>query len=394
MHFAGRLSMKIGILTYHNAINYGAVLQTYALRQYLEKITCGEVSVIDYRSPGVEKQYRLPRPGDCGSVKSFVHSAVTVFLLREKKNAFRKFSDSCLNKTAEISALSEEGLRDIDVLVVGSDQVWNPSCTRGDASFLAAGLNSKIARISYAASMGNCGKIAEFQKCYGIDYLRELKKFRAISCREEDAASYLTEKLAVPCETVIDPVLLQEKFAWDCLLEEADDAVKQYTEPYIFVYNLGNYPLLYALTAQIRKKTGYRVIAVSRNFKGELLFRSCDRKSNVGPREFLYLLSHAALVLSDSFHATAFSVLFERPFYTVGDHRADNTNSRLKNILGHYGLESRYVTEVTDDINGEKTVDFSTAENILEKDRRFAEEWICTALGVCRNRSETEKKWN
>lgn len=374
--------MKIGILTYHNAVNYGAVLQAYALQRFLKKNTGEQVQIIDYRSPGVEKQYKLVSPGNCGSFKAFVHSNITVLLRWKKKKSFRNFSDSLLEKTEKIHELTDEDIPNIDAIVVGSDQVWNPSCTHGDAAFLAAGLNGGIARISYAASMGSCGKISEFQDKYGIDYLGELKKFRAISCREEDAASYLSEKLAVSCDTVIDPVLLHDRNEWEHLLKDADDSSKKYAGPYIFVYNLGNYPVLSALTTHIRKKTGYRVIVVSRNFKGDLMYLSCDRKSNIGPQEFLYLLAHASVVLSDSFHATAFSILFEKPFYTVGNHNADNTNSRLKNILERYGLESRYVTEKPDDVNVNETVDFTTAEAMLQKDRRFAETWLGNALGV------------
>ena len=371
--------MKIGILTYHNAVNYGAVLQAFALQESLGKIENVESFVIDYHSPAVDSQYKFIGYKESSSLKKFLLSNVTALLRLKKKKAFAEFVSSKLRCTKRVLCVSDDELEDIDTVVVGSDQVWNPSCSKGDKSYLLSNVSSQIKKISYAASMGSSDKIEEFDSKYGVDYHKFLKEFDAISCREKDASDYLTKELSLECEAVIDPVLLLERRDWIDFLEDSC-AGKEEQGSYIFVYNLGNFPTLLSLVKKLSNRTGHKVVVINKDAKGEYLYRKFRSRSNVGPREFLCLLKNASYVVSDSFHATAFSILLEKRFYTVGNVHSDNTNTRMRNILSRYGLEQRYVIRDIDGLDFNEGLDFTMANEMLKKDRTFALEWLHTAV--------------
>lgn len=372
--------MRIGILTYHNAVNYGAVLQAYALQESLGRMNNVDVVVIDYRSPAVDSQYQFIGYEESGSLKKFVFSNVTVFLRMKKKKIFDKFVSSKLKCTERMCCVSDSALENIDAIIVGSDQVWNPSCSKGDSTYLLSEVASNKLKISYAASMGTGDKIDEFYSIYGVDYRSFIKNFNSISCREKDAADFLSKELSVECETVIDPVLLYDKCDWIDFMSDYD--AKKMPDRYIFVYNLGNYSTLHSLVNKIHNQTRYEVVVVNKDAKGDFMYGKYIKKSNIGPQGFLWLLSNADYVVSDSFHATAFSILFEKKFYTVGSDHLNNTNTRMKNILSHYGLEKRYVVCDIDGINLNEELNFSIANKTLQEDRIFAKKWLHKAIDV------------
>ncbi len=128
--------MRIGILTYHNAVNYGAVLQAYALQESLEKMNNVDAVVINYRSPAVDSQYQFAGYKGSGSLKKFLLSNVTAFLRMKKKRIFEEFVSSKLKCTGKMCCVSDRNLENIDAIIVGSDQVWNPSCSKGDSTYL------------------------------------------------------------------------------------------------------------------------------------------------------------------------------------------------------------------------------------------------------------------
>lgn len=368
--------MKIGILTYHNAVNYGAILQTYALQEVIKKIICENVTVIDYHSPAVDSQYNYISYKDSGSLKGFVLSNVTTLLRKKKNYAFNEFICSNLICTPRVNCVSDDNLKNISTIVVGSDQVWNPACTNGDKNYLLSDVGSDKIKISYAASMGSGDKISEFSSKYDIDYKKYLKNFDAISCREKDAADFLSKELAMNCTSVVDPVFLYETDNWYSFVDQYDDSQKKKRNEHIFVYNLGNFLTLQKLVKKVKKETGLDVIVVNKDAKGDFMYLNCENKSNCAPQEFLYLLRSAKIVISDSFHATAFSIIFGKNFYTVGNSCSNNTNIRMKNILSHYGLERRYVINEIDSINVNEEIDYSGAAEILKNDRDFAINWF------------------
>lgn len=381
--------MRIGILTYHNAINYGAILQVFALQQTLKKIDKNiEVYIINYCSKTVEKQYNWIKYKESTSLKKYILSNATVLVRKKKKENFKEFLKNNLNCTKKIITLKDNLIQEFDILIVGSDQVWNPDCTDGDGTYLLENVGKNILKVSYAASMGNENKISLYQDKYGIDYLKKLQDFDFISCREMAATNYLIKKLEKKCETVVDPVVLCDIKEWRQLIESMKKSFNEIIrDKYVFIYNLGNFEILSKIVKKIRKETNYKILVVNKDIKGDLIFYNCENRSNIGPDEFLYLLSNAELVISDSFHATAFSIIFKRKFYVIGNNSPNNTNTRMQNILKHYKLEERYLIGTTkiESLNLKQEIDYSISEDIMKKDKEFAKQWLINIITTQKN---------
>ena len=330
--------MKAGILTFHNAVNYGAVLQAYALQQTISAMGA-DCKIVNYKSPAVERQYRKISFGERRSLKEYLSHNTTCSLRKAKVKAFSKFSAENLRLTQPITSLDE--LSGFDAVFVGSDQVWNPLCTNGDSAYLLKSLPDGVKKLAYAASIGKNENIDLYKTTFGTEYENLLREFMWISLREADAAKYISDKTGQVCDCVLDPTFLYGADKWRRFCTASGD------EDYIFVYNLGNFSSLFQIAEKVRKQTGLKVKVINKDVKGELMslkYKSC---SCVSPDEFISLLANSRYVVTDSFHATAFSIMFHKDFYSVANTNAQNTNSRLKNVLKNLGIEERYVTDVS-----------------------------------------------
>lgn len=360
--------MRIGILTYHNAINYGAILQAYALQSYLKENIDADIEIINYNSLAVCQQYSYISLKKSKSAKAYILKNLTTFFRKRKRKLFIIFSDDELQKSKEINNIEDINTLLYDIVIVGSDQVWNPLCTNGDAAYLLKGVNETIRRISYAASIGNASNIDIYKKKYNIDYLQYLNNFTAISLRESDSLDFLNKKINKKLECVVDPVFLNWK-NWGSF-------VRKSFEEYILVYNIGNFSTTVSIAKVIAKKTGIPLKVINKDIKGDILFLFSENYSNISPYDFVSYIANATLVITDSFHATAFSIMFHRKFYSIANSNSENTNSRLKSILSKYGLDKRYLSDgnVPEDIFSE--IDYNKIDCNLTVDINFSCFWL------------------
>lgn len=363
--------MKVGILTFHNAINYGAVLQAYALQQTVVALGA-ECEIIDYRCPAVEKQYRRKKMKECASWKVYVNDVVSLHRLDKKKEAFRNFRHKNLLLSDQSETISEDLSEKYDAVIVGSDQVFNPKNTDGDSAYLLD-FNGKAKKIAYAASMGNNAYLNLWQEKYNVDYKTLLGAFSAISFREKDATDFVTDLLGQTYRTVLDPVLLASSSLW----ERFDTTHPE--EEYVFVYNLGNIPLLVDFVHTLHKKTKLKVCVVNKDIKGDILLHKYSNVSSISPEDFLRMLSGAKYVVTDSFHGTAFSILFRKNFYSVINPEKDNTNSRIKCLLSELNLENRMVSLV-DGADLDAISNYDEAEQKIQDLRNDSLAWLKSAL--------------
>lgn len=330
--------MKVGILTYHNAINYGAVLQAYALSSRINHMG-HNCRIIDYRCYGVEIQYSFKCISESTSLLNFFAHNLTCLLRSLKKKRFACFMQK-LPLTKDIIS-NKNDLKNLenefDIFIVGSDQVFNPICTKNDSTYFLDFVESKT-KISYAASLGSIDKF----KTWNIDVFSKLNTFKYLTFREDDSTQYIANKLGKKCCTMVDPVWLLDENEWCDVIEDVECA----NEKYIFVYNLNDYDLLYKYACFIARKTGYKIIAVNRTVMGDYKFiRIANIYSNVSPSQFLGLIKNAQYVITDSFHATSFSLIFGVEFYVILDDKKNNTNSRITLLLDKVGLTERVVTD-------------------------------------------------
>ena len=327
--------MKIGLLTFHRAHNYGAILQAYALQQFLVK-EGHEVEVIDYRPEYIEQSYSfIPidnyRNHSVGAwFKMFIRDMLLLPLRAIRRNKFRSFMRRYISLSSKV--IFKAVPSKYDTYIVGSDQVWNKEITvdYDDVFFCKFHFNKDNRKyMSYAASL-EPSILTEAD----IDILYDrLKQFDVISVREASIISYLQIDYNEICD-VLDPTLLMDVHFWDHIAE-----TPRLRNRYIVLYQARYNRNLNHLVQQIAKEMGYDVVEMSAWTLP--ISKICRRGMAASPEEFLGFIKNADLVINTSFHGTIFSILYEVPFYYV--ELSDGWDERSLSLLRDLDLMNRAV---------------------------------------------------
>lgn len=265
-----------------------------------------------------------------------------------------------------------------DVFVVGSDQVWNPIISGGDSAFFLSFVNDEKKRISYAASFGG-SKIA---KSYLENNSGYLKKFDAISVRENESAELLKTETDIVAETVVDPVFLLTKNDWINKLKlEGEVAAK---EKYVFCYVMpGNSDLvekIYRVAESIAEKEHLKIItAGKKSYAKPIGVEILDR--DAGPIEFVQHILNAEYIVTNSFHGTALSIVLRKRFFTVLK-RGINLNLRLEDLLNSLSLTSRLIyMDSSEKKDLFESIDYETVEPKLNSKIEKSKNFLINAIG-------------
>lgn len=359
--------MKIKTITCHRVYNYGASLQAYALQHYLEKLG-HDVEIIDYWPEQFHRRYNLwyiPRNSKYRKiVDKLPFLRYPLGLLKNKgklktwgrKNAFIEFENKYLHITSTRYLTSDELKSDppnADIYITGSDQVWNTDMENGryPAYYLDFG-RKEIKRVSYAASFG----IPVVNDEYKDFVTNELKKIDQISVREKSGLKILDSLGIRGGVSVVDPVFLLSNNEWNKLSNYAADYGLQ-RNGYILVYDfLHNDTRIYDIASKLSKYKKLPIVSIN----DYSWIKYADKNINcAGPTEFLKLIQNASSVVCNSFHATAFSVLFSKEFY-VYPLIGQRNSSRMKDFLFDIGLSDRC------EKNEISEIDYSSAKNMLD----------------------------
>lgn len=368
--------MKVGVMTLffeYNWDNYGGALQNYALMNYLKKL--------GHQVYTIAPLHRITKYPLYDKFNRFVYMKWGISLVRRGKilvpryigvqkkrnDAFNNFAKKYIPRMHyRISGENpyKKMERDFDIFVAGSDQVWNSYFALTPATYkdylLAFAPNNK--RISYAASFGTSVINPEWE-----DTLRtELRKFKAISVRETSGKKIVKDLIGVEAEELVDPTLLLSVDEWR-EIEKKPTFLKK-NESYLLTYFLGE------KTEDAKKEI--QVIAKENNLKIYNLYdKSQEEVYALGPREFVYMIEHAKIVMTDSFHACVFSFLFDRPFFVF--QRKDKTKSmqsRIENFLEKFDLQRKSA----DAIDKRKLFenDYKKGKQILENEKILSREFL------------------
>ena len=332
---------NIGIITFQNANNYGAVYQTFALKKTVEKLSCN-VSVVNYDSP-------------------------TMGLKSIQRNEFKEFVEGNLNLTKEYRSKQEIDVADFDAIISGSDQVWNPRLTGGDMTYFLDFVPDNVKKVSYAASIGLNGDLFIEHKDVFEKYV---PAFSGISLREETHVEYI-QSIAKDKEVIasIDPSLLLTSKEYLDAFELPDNR----SEDYIFVFSYALDPKMYDFANMLSLKSGYKIVALSPYNAGSYVSGTKVVK-NVPPVEWLELFNKAKLIITDSFHGMMFSIVFNKPFYAYTPNRSNV--ARVKDILKKLNLEDRKLTNITNINDTVWEMDYTKVNEILEKERKKSLEYL------------------
>lgn len=328
--------MKIGIFTFHCAVNYGAVLQTYCLQEVLKDMG-HEVYVIDYRPKYLIEPYKTfsydPTSFDSffAKCKGLLRACLVTPIRWKRNRAFSRFIDSHLNLYQ--LDLNDES-NDFDAFIFGSDQIWNPKITDGfDKVYFGdfpAAKGKKL--VAYAASAGSISNFAD----ENIDYfLSRLQYFDKVTVREKSLAEYINRKSSITPEVVFDPVLLAGPVVLYKLLDNKIEEQSQ-KQPYLFLFQLTRNDDIASYATTVAKSKGLTLIEMATIC--ESLFNS-NMKQMLSVEQLISYFINAAYIITSSFHGTVLSILFNKSFNIVSIN--DSIDERALSLLGDLNLSNR-----------------------------------------------------
>lgn len=365
---AQKKNNKIGILTFHRPLNYGAVLQAYALQRSILDMNI-DCEIIDYRSQFMEMQYYAIINPNVSLIKNFLklyNSQSKHRKILQYKNFIAK------NMILSNQIYSDENLKDVDseydYIFVGSDQVWNPSIIGDSYIYFLDGIVPDKKKISYAASMGAaCFDEKIMNKC--IDLIR---RFSVISVREKSLSNILTNH-GIQNHTDIDPTLLLTSECWNSIIPKE----RMEKKPYILVYTVAEPINLYEYAKRLASLRGLEIIWItnSRRLRFDAkVIRDC------GIEDFLQYIRDAEYVITTSFHCCVFSILFHKNLITETVGR-NSVNNRIEDLLNSVEMTNRSISFNQDIMNSE--TDWDKTDLLLDALRNKSKKHIVNSIGGC-----------
>lgn len=329
--------MKIGLTTIYNVPNYGSVLQAFATQELLKSLG-HEVNIIQYDY--FNKRYYKER-GYGPSWREKFYPLKSLFMPWCRAAKLKRFRKDYLNFTPLFHDLDELKAHDwakFDAFVVGSDQVWNTKFLLGDPGFLLQYVPDEKSRFSLSSSFAT----QTVNPKYNQLFKQELSKFKALSVREKNGVNIIHNqlKISTPVEVTLDPTLLLSKVQWQ---DKFPMKSRVHKEPYILYYMLPYAfeprPYIYGLVKHYQDELNCDVVALegirdSRDCK-DVSFKDADNSSIP---EFIDLFANASLVITSSFHGTAFALNFGIPLISVvPDNSGDDRQTTLIESCGAIG---------------------------------------------------------
>lgn len=360
--------MRIGILTFHAAHNYGAVLQCYALQTYLKELG-HEVEVIDYRQRSLLRVYQVydwrrfisVHPLKC--LRKFVRECRLLPLRRKRYAVFDEFICQYLH-LAPVATITSHPY---DVILVGSDQVWNTALTNGyDPYYWGVFPKPPHTRlVSYAASMEDN---PSDEKCCQMHPL--LRNFYQVSVREQALATRLSKMCNIPVASVVDPTLLLDSSVWERMVGQP-----VLSKDYVLLYEVHSSEKAEHIARQVADELGIEVVMLASLFEANKTKFSIE----ASPLTFINLFKYARFVVASSFHGTVFALQFARPFVSV---KANNgKDGRVANLLSQLHLEDHFVDELTP-FQLQHALNVSTPYNLRTREHQDSEAFIHRILHI------------
>ena len=362
--------MKVGILTFHASHNYGAMLQAYALE--------AAVNVLGHEGHIIDFCPAVVRYGNCQinwtwSPRQFAKNMMFLLYATEwkrKYDRFEQFKDRFFDLTEHFESDADLARNPpgFDAYITGSDQVWNTERGLNPVWLLNFVKNGR--KIAYAPSFGT----DEVSPRYYQVFRKHLALFYALSCREWQGTELIRQMAGLSAEHVLDPTLLLSAEQWGEI--GVEPAIKK---PYLLVYCLEESPEFMKLVPLVAGRTGLQVVlmsmaAVNRFRCAKIVIR------DAGPAEFLGFFRNAAMICTNSFHGTVFSINFRKNFVSVPH---TTRNSRLHSLLKLVGLEHRQLASA-EDLNKwsdhDYKINYKPVEVILQSRIDFSMKYLKNAL--------------
>lgn len=363
--------MKIANITLHAINNYGSVFQALATEQLFISLGC-EVETIDY----IRENAKIGTIWDiftCKGASLKKKAKMLAYRFFVKKNnrsaILSKFRQENLHLT-KIKYRCDQDLLDhvpqADIYCTGSDQTWNTIC-QGEIPlpfFLHFAPDDKR-KIAFSASFG----VEELPTNDKEEVKKLLNRYYAISVREESGLKILSD-LGIKGTHVLDPTIAVGKDFWNKLASP-----RIFEEDYLLVYQLNRNPDFTTYMKKYAKIHNLKIIQIRSRKDTNLENGVC--LTDVKPEELLSLFKYSKVVLTDSFHATVFSLMFHCNFMNIYPPRF---STRIESILKLTGLQSRHITDLNSFNYADTPIDYAKVDTILEFERQNSIDFLKKAI--------------
>lgn len=360
---------KVGILTFYNAMNYGAILQCYALQTEIESMGC-DVEVVDYTPEYFNKVFFDPmKPFNAIGLKNKIKSFAKLILkFNQQKKASSKQGElrRFISQNLKVGKTIGDGAGIYyDVIVAGSDQIWNLELLENDITYLLD-FDGDYKRVSYAASF----KISDIDDFAMLAYKKYLSRFDNISVRENNLKEFLSGHLNINSDCVLDPTFLLNEEDWSSLVKKD----RLINNNYLLIYHVNQPVELINMAFEYAKLNNLEVVSLNTLDVRE---KYVDY-SNASIEEFLNLIKYANTIFTTSFHGFVFSIIFQKKMYFEVPQNSYNNNERLLDLANKLELSNRNLSKglIDDDI------DWNSVEHLLKKYREISENYLKDALRV------------
>ncbi len=348
--------MKIGILTFTTGDNIGQRLQNYALQETLKKYA-DEVWTIKQTSPySLLSNLKIFIKMCFLGVKyprNFVKVIKRNKLFSEFNNRYIRFYKRKINFYGNNEWISKK----IDAFVVGSDQIWNPNSPDVGKNFFLEFANPRQ-RFTYAPSFS----VEEIPQSRISEYEKWLSGFDDLSIREDRGAEIIEKIVGKRGTVVLDPTLLVKKEIWDNIKEEFPRKKKK---GYVLCVFLGG-----TKAADIKEFEKQELIEIRDN-------------TPISPAQFIDLIENATIVLTDSYHASVFSIIYHVPFAVfTRQGTSNNMNSRFATLYRETGIGNRNWSYLQKNLNKIEEIDFSEVDKNIEIQRKDSIEFLNRTIGL------------
>ncbi len=371
--------MKIDVITLHRVRNYGSSLQTLATQMFLNELGC-ETEIIDYyperySSKGLLKRLKNKSKKLGSNPILLLMAKIAIAPSYYKKHlVFDDFLRKHINLTDKTYYSEQDLINDLpqaDAYCTGSDQVWNSHWNEGvDRPFYLSFLPDGAYRFSYASSIGS-EKLKDDEK---HEVVPMLEKYRHISVREDSGVKVLQDIGISDVEQVLDPTLLFDAKAWTPYVSD-----RYKNKKYVVTYNLHHDKRIDQYAAGLAKKYNLKVLNISYNWHD--IIRSGHLVWCPKIEEYLGLIRDAEYVVTDSFHATAFSLIFGTKFIDIYPEQA---SARLRSILKLTHMENRGFDEMPTIEAADVAADFGVVHEILMNERKNSVQYMNKVLDELR----------
>lgn len=354
------MDKKIGILTFHFADNYGAILQAYALRKAINSFPNCNAEIINYVPQNYRSYIIFGQSGNGAE--------------RKKREKFREFLlKYCGINTAMIHSVTGNKF---DLYIAGSDQIWNTDIPEvfADYEYFFPNLSDEAKRIAYSASIG-----MDYEKIDRSLFKKYLTKFDKISLREKSYVNIISELSEMECENTLDPTMLLEQKDYERLIRKTDFS----DEPFLFHfwYDLGNGGLwsietVNALARKYRLSVKH-IIPPEEAVMNQLIVNKSNYIFQEGIEEFLWCIKNAQVVVTNSFHGAVFSILFKKPLYI---YYPEIRKCRQENLVNMFNLQDRVIRGYISPNNLNLKMDYESISVILERERKRSLHFLKNAI--------------